>query len=167
MRIPTKHDWQEPDKIIDYSVDLWFTDVLVQVFMGSLSNVFYAEVMAILKCTELSLTKNLMKRKINISSGSRAAIAALAKTITKSSLAWECVQVLGKLGEFNKVTLVWISGHQGIPGKEEADRLAKEGTIEVPPNQYTAIPFSVGKKLIEKHLEVEHHFRSAALFHKA
>jgi hypothetical protein len=56
----------------------------------------------------------------------------------------------GKLSQFNKVTLVWI------PSNEESDRLAKEGTAEVPTNQYTAIPFSVGKKLIKKQLEQRH-----------
>jgi ribonuclease HI len=48
---------------------------------------------------------------------------------------------------------VWILGHQGIPSNEEADRLAKEGTVEVPPNQHTAILFSVDKKLIKKQME--------------
>jgi hypothetical protein len=33
-----------------------------------------------------------------------------------------------------------------IQGKEEADRLAKKGATEVPPNQFTAIPFTVGKE---------------------
>jgi hypothetical protein len=123
--------------------------------MGSLSMVFSAEVMAILRCTELLLTKNLMRR-IHIHSDSRAALAALAKTTTKSSLFWECMQVLEKLSKFNKVTLMWIPGHQGIPGNEEADRLAKEGATEIPPNQFSAIPFSVGKNLIKKQLEQRH-----------
>jgi hypothetical protein len=36
-----------------------------------------------------------------------------------------------------------LSGRQGIPGNE-ADRLAKEGAIEVPLNQFAALYFSVG-----------------------
>jgi ribonuclease HI len=48
---------------------------------------------------------------------------------------------------------VWIPGHQGIPGNEEADRLANARAVEVPPNQLT---FSVGKTLIKKRLEPEH-----------
>jgi ribonuclease HI len=54
------------------------------------------------------------------------------------------MQVLGKLSEFNKVTLVWIPGHQGILGNEEANRLAKERATEVPPNQFSDVPFCVG-----------------------
>jgi hypothetical protein len=60
------------------------------------------------------------------------------------------MQVLGKPSEFNKVTSVWIPGYQGILGNKEAHRLAKEGAIEVPPNQFTAIPFGVGKKTYQE-----------------
>jgi ribonuclease HI len=152
-------------------VDLWFTDgsgiwacfgagiygpsynYRESIPKGSLSTVFSAEVMAILRCIELLLTKNLMKRRIHICSDSRAAIAVLANTTTESSLVWECMQALEKLSKSNKVTLMWIPGHEGILDNEEADRLAKEGAVEVPPNQSAAIPFSVGKNLIKKQLE--------------
>jgi hypothetical protein len=97
-----------------------------------------------------------MRRRIYICCDSRTALVELAKTTTESSLVWECMQVLEKLSEFNKVTLMWIPVYQGILGNEEADRLAKEGAIEVPPNQFTAMPFSEGKKLIKKQLELGH-----------
>jgi hypothetical protein len=48
--------------------------------MSSLSTVFSAKVMAILRCTELLLIKNLINRRIHIFSSSRAALAALAET---------------------------------------------------------------------------------------
>jgi hypothetical protein len=35
-------------------------------------------------------------------------------------------------------------------GNEKAERLAKERATEVPRNQFTAIPFGVGKKLIKR-----------------
>jgi hypothetical protein len=72
------------------------------------------------------------------------------------------MQVQEKLRKFNKVSLMWISRHQGIPGNEEADRLAKEEVAEVPPNQFAAIPFSVGKNLIKKRLEQRHRDRWVA-----
>ena len=81
-----------------------------------------AKLMAVLRCTELFLTKNITKRRIHICSGSRADLAALAKTTTELFSVWECMQTLGRLSELNKVTLVWIPRHQ-------VDRLAKEGAI--------------------------------------
>jgi ribonuclease HI len=61
-------------------------------------------------------------------------------------LVWEYMQELKRLSELNRVTLVWRPRHQVIPSNEEAERLAKEGVIEVPPSQTIARPFSVGKK---------------------
>jgi hypothetical protein len=46
--------------------------------MGSLSTVFVAEVMAILKCTEILVSKNVTRTRIRTYSDSRATIAALA-----------------------------------------------------------------------------------------
>jgi hypothetical protein len=118
--------------------------------------------MAILRCTEILLTKKLMRWRINICSVRRASLTAPTKTTTKSSLLWECIQVLGTLIELNKVTLLCIPEHQGMPGNEEADRLTKEGVIEVPPNQFSAITFTAVKKLIKIHLELKHKARWAA-----
>jgi hypothetical protein len=72
------------------------------------------------------------------------------------------MKALGRLSELNKIPLMWIPGLQGILGNEEMDRLTKEEAIEVPLNQFTAIPFSVGKKLIKKQLELEHQARWTA-----
>jgi hypothetical protein len=102
--ISTRQHWQTPDKMINPNVDLWFTDGLgthdcfgtgiyapiynysESILTGSLSIVFSAEVMAILWCTKLLLTKNCMRRRIHICSESRAALVALAKTTNKSCL---------------------------------------------------------------------------------
>jgi hypothetical protein len=76
IRIRTRQDWQTPDKVIDPSVELWFTDgsgihdcfgagildpflTRESIPMVSLSTMFCAEVTAIIRCTELILTKNL------------------------------------------------------------------------------------------------------------
>jgi hypothetical protein len=128
IKIPTRQDRQEPEIIIDQNVDLWFTggsgiqdcfgagiygplyNYRESITNGSLATVFSAEVMAVPRCTELLLTKNLTRRRIHICSESRAGLAALAKTTTESSLVWECMQVLEKLSKSNKVTLMWIPG---------------------------------------------------------
>jgi hypothetical protein len=162
------------DKSIDPHFDLWFTDGSgihdcfgkgsigpLHNYRDSLSTEFSAEVVTILRYTQLLLTKYLMRRT-HICFDSRAALATLAKPTTESSQVWECMQMLGKISEFNKVTLVWIPGLQGIPANEEAVKPAKEATIEVPPNQFIVIPFCVGRKLIMKQLELRHQTRWTA-----
>ena len=97
--------------------------------MGELATVFQAEVLAILECARLQISNEIRNKKIRICTDSRAAIGALAKTTTESSLVWECTQTLEKLGEHNVVNLVWTPGHQCIHGNEVADGLAKLGTL--------------------------------------
>jgi hypothetical protein len=99
--------------------------------------------MAILRCTELLLFKNVTK--IHTCSDKRAAMATLAKTTTKSALVWKSMQVLEKLSGSKKDTLVWTPRQYGILGKEETDKLAKGRTNEVPIDQTLDIPFVVGK----------------------
>lgn len=173
--LPTREDWFMPDKITYPNVDIWFPDSTginicfgagvyepvdnhrATIPMGSLSAVFQAEVMAILRCTELLLSKNkTRRRRIRFSSGSRAIIAGLAKTTTQSALVWEYMQVLEKLCGSNKGTLVCITGYQGIPGNEEVDKLTKEGINRVPSDQTVGIPFVVGKEVIRSLLRKEH-----------
>jgi ribonuclease HI len=82
-------------------------------------------VTAILRCSDLLLINNLIRRRIHICFDSRAALAALVKITTKSSLVWECMQVLERLSKLNKATLVWIPWHQGILDNKEADKIGK------------------------------------------
>jgi hypothetical protein len=49
--------------------------------------------------------------------------------------------------------------HQGIPGSKEVGRLAKKRTTGVFSDQTAVIPFSRGRKLIERYLGVEHQAR--------
>jgi len=116
--------------------------------MGSLSTVLQAEMMVILRCTQLLLSKDVTRRRIHICFDSRAAIAAIAKTTTESALLWENMQVLEKLCGSNKVTLVQVPGHHRIQGNKEADKLAKEGSNGVPSDKTVGIPFVVGKEVI-------------------
>jgi hypothetical protein len=85
-----------PGKITNPNNDTWYTDssgisncryICIygpkdnhgdSISMGSLSTVFQAEVMAILKCTELLLSKNITRR-IYTCLDRRGAIAALQK----------------------------------------------------------------------------------------
>ena len=86
-----------PGKIAETNVDIWtrkgqeLATALMQVFMDqrtttgriflrAASTVFQAEVMTVLKYTELFFCKNIERRRIHSCSDSRAAMAALAKT---------------------------------------------------------------------------------------
>jgi len=86
--------------------------------------------MSILRCTELLLSKYVTRRRTQICSDRRAAIAALAKCTTRSSLVWENIPMPRKLSGSIKVTVVWTEGHHRIPGNEKADKLPRKGLTE-------------------------------------
>ncbi|XP_020297722.1 uncharacterized protein LOC109862173 [Pseudomyrmex gracilis] len=123
--------------------------------LGKLATVFQAEVLAILECARLLLSRETKTRRINIYTDSKAAIGALAKTTTESSVVWDCMQALNRLGERNNITLVWVPGHQDIQGNEVADSLAKLGTLEKPVCQIVGVPFATGKNYIKDWLKRE------------
>jgi hypothetical protein len=112
--------------------------------------------MVILRCTEFLLSKYLTRRNIKICSDSRAAIAALAKSTTESSLVWESILAPRKLSGSITVTVVWTDGHQRILGNEDAVKLVKEGTNGIHFDQTVAIPFVVVKEVIRSNWGQEH-----------
>jgi ribonuclease HI len=40
----------------------------------------------------------------------------------------KCLNALSELAHLNEVTLVWVPGHRGILGNEEADKLARQAS---------------------------------------
>ena len=92
--------------------------------LGPHSTVLQTEIAAILQCA-CKAQEYGRGRNIRICSDSRADITVLGKSVTTSTLVWECYEALDKLTEDNQVTVLWTPGHRGIKCNETADRLAK------------------------------------------
>jgi ribonuclease HI len=45
-----------------------------------------------------------------------------------SELVAECLDALSALASLNEVSLMWVPWHCGIPGNEEADKLARQAS---------------------------------------
>jgi len=73
--------------------------------------------------------KGLYKNKrILIFSDSQAALKVPSNPKVTSGLVAECLGALSALASLNEVTLAWVPGHRGIPGNEEADKLARQAS---------------------------------------
>jgi hypothetical protein len=70
----------------------------------------------------------------------------------------ECLDALSVLASRNKVTLVWVRGHCGIPGNEKADKLARQGAA-IPllgPEPALGIPRCSARQEIKNWIECQH-----------
>nr|CAH7732332.1 unnamed protein product [Callosobruchus chinensis] len=95
--------------------------------LGKLSNVFQAEIAAIMECGRICIDKGYNKKTIYVNTDSRVALMALASNHYTSNLVWDCHNTLKTLAKTNRVTLSRVPSHSGIIGNERADRCAKEG----------------------------------------
>lgn len=96
--------------------------------LGEYATVFQAEVYAILSCINSETVRNFEGREIRICSDSQAALKALAAPKVSSRLVAECRRAMDSLTADKVVTLVWVPGHSGIEGNEQADKLARTGS---------------------------------------
>nr|CAI5821412.1 unnamed protein product [Callosobruchus analis] len=74
-------------------------------------------------------------------------------------LVQECTERLEELARLKEVTLMWVPGHTGVPGNEEADRLARLGTRE----QFVGPEPAIGNVSLQKEGERYHseHWRQS------
>ena len=52
---------------------------------------------------------------------------ALQKDFIRSKLVKDCSKMLRKVGQFNKIHIIWVPGHTGILENEIVDAAAKRG----------------------------------------
>jgi len=120
------------------------------IHLEKLATVFQAEVMTIHRCVETLLTRADANHWYRICSDSKAALDPLNKITTESSVVWDCMLAVNRLGESHEVTLVWVPGHQGnetswntyrpggagrryrlCHGKKHHQRLVRERTLKL------------------------------------
>ena len=97
--------------------------------MGTTASVNQAELHAIRVCAEKILEEGGEARQVRIFSDSQASLLALAADDTRSLTTLRCHEALQRLTEEYRVELHWVPGHMGVPGNENADSLAKVGTL--------------------------------------
>ena len=100
--------------------------------LGKYASVFQSEVLAIREAVEVCLLRDMAGKDVVICSDSKAALMALAQPEVKSALVRDCKLACRRLREKTALSTMWVPGHSDIQENEEADRLAREGSSQLP-----------------------------------
>ncbi|KAJ8916814.1 hypothetical protein NQ315_005821 [Exocentrus adspersus] len=162
VQIPSREVWnRDSDALVSQGL-VWFTDgsktlegtgagvrgvrprVQLSFPLGKHASVFQAEMFAILACVSENLKRGYSNQHIQICTDSQAALHALKSPRITSQVVLECTNSLAELGQRNKVRLVWVPGHCGVTGNEEADALARKGSSDTftGPEPAVGLPYS-------------------------
>jgi ribonuclease HI len=158
--------WSENRQILHNGDLVWYTDgskteegTGLGVFgpgtreyqsLGTYPTVFQAEVLALDKCISINLSRSYRNKSIRIFSDSQAAIKALTSVEIKSRVVWDCLQKLLELAMRNRVTMIWLPGHEGFEGNEIADELARRGSANLlfGPEPFCGVPEASVKAIL-------------------
>jgi ribonuclease HI len=77
-----------------------------------------------------------------------------------SGLVAECLDALSVLANQNELSLMWVPEHCGIPGNEQADKLARRGSamLLLGPELALGVPRRSAKETVKNLTEWQHHF---------
>ncbi|KAM8701675.1 hypothetical protein ACLKA7_000675 [Drosophila subpalustris] len=90
-------------------------------------SVFQAEILAINEALSALNCSHVTSGTVNIYSDSQAAIMSIAATTTKSTSVSICRRSLHEMAEHFDIQLIWVLGHQDIPGNCIADERSLTG----------------------------------------
>jgi len=119
--------------------------------LGKFATIFQNEIYAILQCAYENIRRSYKNKRILTCSDSQAALKALSGPKVTSRLVAECLDALFTLASLNEVTLVWVPGHQGILGNEQADKLARQASAMpiLGPEPALGIPTCLAREAIK------------------
>jgi len=126
--------------------------------LGKFATDFQTEIYAILKCAYESIRRAYTNKQILIFSESQSALKALSGPKVTSGMVAVCLDTLSALASLNKVTLVWVLGHRGISGNEEADKLATQASamLLLGPEPALGIPKCSVREAIKNWTKTQH-----------
>ena len=127
--------------------------------LGKFATVFQSEIYAIFQCACENIRRAYKNKRILICFDSQAALKALSGPKVTSGLVAECLNALLALASLNEVTLIWVPGHCGIPGNEEADKLARQASATplLGPEPALAIHKCLAREAMKNWTESQHY----------
>jgi ribonuclease HI len=127
--------------------------------LGKYATVFQTEIYAILQYACENIKRAYRNKRIPIFSDCQAALRAFSGPKVTSELVVECLNALSALAGLNEVTLIWVPGHCGIRGNEEADKLARQASVMqlTGPEPALGIPKCLAREATRTWIMNQHH----------
>lgn len=126
--------------------------------LGTLTNVFQCEVLAVIKALDTLLDLEMVGKQVLLAIDSQAAIRSIDSTIVSSKLVEEAKSKMNMCAIRNDVTMFWIKAHVGQSGNEDVDMLAKAGTSKTftGPLPIIALPRATVNQTIAEWVRAQH-----------